>query len=91
MNIIQGDLIKLAKENELDVIIHGCNCFNTMGAGIAKAIKKNFKEAYEIDKSTKKGDKLKLGDYTAVKLGNLTVVNAYTQYYYGSIPYPIVI
>ena len=35
MNIVKGDLIKSAKEGQFDVIIHGCNCFNTMGAGIA--------------------------------------------------------
>jgi len=23
-----------------DVLIHGCNCFNTMGSGVAKQIKK---------------------------------------------------
>jgi len=32
---IEGDLIKLAKQGEFDVITHGCNCHNIMGAGIA--------------------------------------------------------
>jgi O-acetyl-ADP-ribose deacetylase (regulator of RNase III) len=32
---IQGDLIRLAKQGTFDVITHGCNCFCTMGAGIA--------------------------------------------------------
>ena len=32
---VVGDLIRLAKEGEFDVIAHGCNCFCTMGAGIA--------------------------------------------------------
>ena len=32
---IEGDLIKLAKQGTFDVITHGCNCFCTMGAGIA--------------------------------------------------------
>ena len=39
MKIIKGDLIKLALQGEFDVIVHGCNCFCTMGAGIAKSIK----------------------------------------------------
>lgn len=34
-NEIEGDLIQLAKEGRFDVITHGCNCFCTMGAGIA--------------------------------------------------------
>jgi O-acetyl-ADP-ribose deacetylase (regulator of RNase III) len=32
---IEGDLIKLATQGTFDVITHGCNCFCTMGAGIA--------------------------------------------------------
>ena len=40
MNIVKGCLIELAVEGNFDVIVHGCNCFNTMGAGIAKQIKK---------------------------------------------------
>lgn len=39
---IKGDLIKLALEGEFDVIAHGCNCFCTMGAGIAVAMKNTF-------------------------------------------------
>lgn len=35
INYIDGDLIKLALSGKFDVIAHGCNCFCTMGAGIA--------------------------------------------------------
>ena len=84
MNIVKGDLIKSAKEGQFDVIIHGCNCFNTMGAGIAKLIKQNFYEAYLSDKATKRGDKSKLGAYSCALIGNVTIINAYTQYYYGN-------
>lgn len=35
INYVDGDLIKLAKEGIFDVIVHGCNCLSTMGAGIA--------------------------------------------------------
>lgn len=31
LNIISGDLIDLAKNGNFDVIIHGHNCFCTMG------------------------------------------------------------
>ena len=47
-----------------DVVIHGCNCFNTTGAGVAKQIKLQYPEAYQADKLTIKGDKGKLGSYT---------------------------
>ena len=61
MKIIQGDLIKKAKDGEFDLIIHGCNCFCTMGAGIAKGIKNNFPQAFQADQMTLKGSKAKLG------------------------------
>jgi O-acetyl-ADP-ribose deacetylase (regulator of RNase III) len=46
MKVTEGDLIKKAKEGEFDLIVHGCNCFCTMGGGIAKGIKREFPEAY---------------------------------------------
>ena len=84
MKTIKGDLIKLGKEGYFDVIIHGCNCFCTMGAGIAKAIKAEFPGAYEADLRTEKGSKEKLGSYShaTIQLENsqLVVINAYTQF-----------
>jgi len=43
MKIIQGNLIHLARGGESDLIVHGCNCFCTLGAGIAKGIKAAFR------------------------------------------------
>ena len=86
MKTVRGDLISLAKKGEFDVIIHGCNCFCTMGAGIALQVRECFPQAYEEDLKTKRGDKNKLGDisYTEVEVKGvkLIVVNAYTQYSY---------
>jgi O-acetyl-ADP-ribose deacetylase (regulator of RNase III) len=90
MKTIQGDLISLAIEGRFDVIVHGCNCFCKMGAGIAKQIKKEFPGAYVIDCiSTKIGDISKLGNFTEVKVTiikdiTFMVINAYIQYNYGS-------
>ena len=80
MKVVQGDLIKLALQGEFDVIVHGCNCFCTMGAGIAATIKNIFPEAYTADCNTAKGSKIKLGTFTQATVNNVTVVNAYTQY-----------
>lgn len=33
---IKGNLIDLAEEGEFDIIIHGCNCQNTMGSVLRK-------------------------------------------------------
>lgn len=85
MKTVKGDLIKLALQGNFDVIIHGCNCFCTMGAGIAKTIKQKFPEAYQADLKTEKGDQSKLGTISfaeiTLKSGKqLIVVNGYTQF-----------
>ena len=86
MKTTNGDLIKLALEGKFDIIIHGCNCFCKMGAGIAKAIKTEFPEAFQSDYKTKKGDRSKLGDFTSATVHRngyiFIVINAYTQYDY---------
>jgi len=88
MKIIQGDLIKLAQNGQFGLIIHGCNCLNTMGRGIAKSIRQNFPAAYQADQATTKGDRRKLGTFSSAVVTNkigtdLIVINAYTQYNYS--------
>jgi len=84
MKILKGDLIQLALAGHFDVIVHGCNCFCTMGAGIAIQIQNIFPKAFQADMQTGKGDKNKLGTYSRVDIENngknFTIVNAYTQY-----------
>lgn len=82
-HLIRGDLIKLARQKHFDLIVHGCNCFCAMGAGIAKQIRENFPKAYEADRLTGKGDREKLGTITFAEIDGLVVVNAYTQYHYS--------
>lgn len=86
LKYIKGDLIK----SDCDIIIHGCNCYRTMGSGIAKQIKETYPEAYDIDSKTMWGDKDKLGTFTHIKTKNkyfpekdIIIVNAYTQHKYG--------
>lgn len=88
MILEQGDLIKRAENGNFDVIIHGCNCFHTMGAGIAKSIRDKYPQAYIADKRTKIADREKLGSYSSVDVVSpgghkFTIVNAYTQFNYG--------
>jgi O-acetyl-ADP-ribose deacetylase (regulator of RNase III) len=84
MRVIKGDLIKLALEGHFDVIVHGCNCQCTMGAGIAKSIKEIFPEAYAADLSTTKGSREKLGSISTATVTRdgqqFTIVNGYTQF-----------
>jgi O-acetyl-ADP-ribose deacetylase (regulator of RNase III) len=83
-NIVKGDLIHLALIGRFDAIVHGCNCFCTMGAGIAKRIRETFPQAYQADLKTGMGDREKLGAYSLAHFkkngNNLTVINGYTQY-----------
>lgn len=82
---IQGDVFK-AKEQ---VLIHGCNCHNAMGAGIAKKIREIYTGAWLVDQKTLWGDKNKLGTYSFWSgqhfcyNQNITVINLYSQYKYG--------
>lgn len=76
-----GDLLQA----EVDAIAHCCNCFCTMGSGIAPKIKKEWPEVYAADCATRKGDRTKLGTFTKaiVEDGEFTVYNLYGQYGYS--------
>ncbi len=87
MKLHYGNLIEMAKNGEFDVIIHGSNAQGVMGSGIAKHIKDNFPEAYAADLKTIKGDRNKIGTFSEATVNinghQLTIINAYTQYFYG--------
>lgn len=86
MNIVHGDIVDLALKGRFEVIVHGCNCFCTMGAGVARVIQEEFPEAYAADLVTTKGDRNKLGDYSYAtvkrKEAEITIVNGYTQFHF---------
>lgn len=92
---IKGDLIELALQGNFDVITHGCNCFCTMGAGIAPKMAKAFEcNNYRLEEKRYKADINKLGciDFSKFELidnnypntKSLYVINSYTQYGFGS-------
>ena len=84
MKTLKGDLLQLALDGHFDVIVHGCNCFCRMGAGIARSIKSVFPEAFQADQATKEGDEKKLGSFSSATVNRnghtITVINGYTQY-----------
>jgi len=82
---VKGDLIELAKEGSFDVIVHGCNCFCTMGAGIAPQMAQAFgADKFPLEKAEYKGAINKLGMIDSHLVGNVVVANAYTQYGFGA-------
>ena len=97
-NEVEGNLITLAQEGNFDVIAHGCNCFCTMGAGLAPQMAEAFGcRNFHYEGRRYKGWYNKLGiiDFQWTALDNsswdfdqtadcpLAVVNCYTQYDMG--------
>jgi len=80
----KGNIIDLAEQGLFDVIVHGCNCQNTMGSGIAKEIRERYPQAYESDTqiSKSKNANQKLGTYSEANVGKFVIINAYTQLNY---------
>jgi len=81
----KGNLISMAAEGDFNIIMHGCNCHNTMGSGIAREIRERYPEAYAVDCMTTAGDRSKLGTVTIVEVDNdvgesMIIVNAYKKY-----------
>ena len=81
----KGNLLDLAEAGDFDVIIQGCNCFNTMGGGIAREIRERYPHVAQIDAETQRGDYNKLGTYTkgivdADTDHSFLIINAYTQF-----------
>ena len=85
----KGNLLDLAERGNFDIIVHGCNCQNTMGSGIAKEIRDRYPEVYDAD--TRMDQEfganyryLKLGNYSMVDVyptsGKFKIINAYTQF-----------
>lgn len=77
----KGNLLDLALAGEFDAIVHGCNCFNAMGGGIAREIAERFPDAKAADDKTVRADYNKLGNYTFADInGVFRIFNAYTQF-----------
>ena len=68
-------------EHNAQCILHSCNCFCTMGGGIARIISKLYPEAVVADNATKSGDFTKLGTFTTATCKDGKIIyNVYGQY-----------
>jgi O-acetyl-ADP-ribose deacetylase (regulator of RNase III) len=75
INYVDGDLIKLALKGDFDVVVHGCNCFCQMGAGIAPQMAEAF-ECNEFKKEiTEYLDYDEDGELYTVKTNNKGDIN----------------
>ena len=78
----KGNLIDMAEQGMFDIIVHGCNCQNTMGSGIAKEIRDRFPQAYSADNCYFASPEQKLNNFSSFYTGKFLIVNAYTQLHY---------
>lgn len=89
----RGGIVAAIESGCFDIALHGCNCFQTMGSGVAAILRERWPEVYEADLLFgHKGDPLKLGYYSEVSVPTIThdgvsssclIINAYTQFDYG--------
>lgn len=77
---IEGDLLDLFDQGQFDIIAHQCNCFHTMGGGIARLIKARYPAAFAADMSTEYGDVNKLGNFSTSHQKQGIIINIYSQY-----------
>ena len=95
MKEISGDIIKLAREGNFDMIIQGCNCFCRMGRGLAKQVAEEIPDAVRADNLTIPGDINKLGNFTVGVINDYNnkpiskIYNCYSQYTYDSSAKPL--
>lgn len=81
---VKGDIVDTLERGETNVIIHGCNCFHTMGSGVAKALNEATNgRLLEADKRTPHGDINKLGEFSSTVYNGVNIFNLYTQHGYG--------
>lgn len=88
MKTIKGDILSLAEQGNFDVIVHGCNCVNSMKGALSTQIKENYPAVIAADDQTESASvENKLGtvsgaNVTAPGTGHrFTILNGYTQAY----------
>lgn len=85
VNYIEGNVLDLLRSGQVDAIAHGCNCFHTMGAGIAATLNEaTAGRLLEADLKSRYGDINKLGGFTSLEVTTSErlayIYNMYTQY-----------
>ena len=83
---VETNILNAFEHGDFDAIVQGCNCFHTMGAGLAGQIFTRFYEAYQADLKTEFGDWGKMGDYSKATYAFGDLINGYTQFRPGRFP-----
>ena len=83
LKLKQADLFETFESLPNSFLVHCCNCFHTMGAGVAAEVRRRYPEAYRADLETPRGDPRKLGTTSSASVGNRRVFNLYGQFSFG--------
>lgn len=88
-----GDIFNEFSNSTDTFLMHGANCCNTMGAGIARIIKERYPTAFEADLKAHNKEKLGFDSSLAgnfsiapaieINISNRYILNLYTQIYPG--------
>lgn len=79
LNVVRGDLMSVQRGH----IMHGCNIQGVMGSGVARLIRQQYPDAYMEYRRKYERDGLRLGTIIPVTYGDVVIVNAMTQDFYG--------
>lgn len=80
IEVRQGDIFKALEAGEFNVLAHGANCLNTMGAGIARLVSMKCPAMYEADRLASRYGTNTPGWFSCANIGEeILGVNLYTQ------------
>lgn len=83
MNLIKGDLLSVDR----GIIVHGCNSCGYFNAGVAKAIREKYPQAYQDYMYHYRRGNANLGNIIMTKISDdLYIVSGITQNEFGRIP-----
>ena len=78
----------MALSGAFDVVVHGCNCMCVQRRGLAKQMNEAFgtnnQFCFPLEARKYKGDYNKLGNIQYNRRNGVVIVNAYTQYSFGT-------
>lgn len=82
----KGNVLDYLESDTPYSLAHNCNCFHTMGSGVAKALNAHTNGVVlSEDKTTPYGDINKLGTYSVAKYGIHRIFNLYGMFTYATL------
>lgn len=79
-----GSVLDGMRTGKYDMFAHGCNCFKTMGAGVAVQVRNDWPWLYQADLDFGLKPEDRLGNCSFVQRGYKFYFNLYTQYDHGA-------